>query len=320
MKRIAILTSGGNSQGMNACLVGAGRVCQQRGVELVAIRNGFRGLVAGEMQPVRFSARLQTYLQQADGGSAIGCSRYPDFAQPAVQRQAQLVLKQHQIDGLIAIGGNGTYQGAAGLLKIGVKCVVIPGTIDNDVANTEYTVGFDTTANFVLGYLDRLRTTAESHGDCQIAEVMGRDCGDIAIYSGIAALADLIITKDSYLSPAAVIKRLQTLAGQHQRSALVVVVENLYDVHALARQVSEQTPYRRARASVIGYGQRGGRPSVNDRVRGFMMGVRAVEVLLAGGSGLELVVRGSDMTTTPLRSRAAQEHDHLLRLYQKYQF
>ena len=320
MKRIAVLTSGGNSQGMNACLIGAGRVCRKKGVELWAINNGFRGLLAGDMMPLELTNRLATYLQQTAGGTVIGTSRFPEFKKIDVRHQARLMLQRHHIDGLIVIGGNGSYCGALGLVELGVKCVTIPGTIDNDVAKTDYTVGFDTTANLALSYLDRLRTTAESHGGCQILEVMGRDCGDIAIYSGIAGLADLIITKNTYLPVPTILQRLQKLARTKKRSVLIVVVEKLYDVHDLAQNIAANTPFHYTRASVLGYGQRGGAPSANDRVRGLLMGIRAVELLLEGGSGLELVVRGTQISSVKLdRLVQTQEHDHLLRLYQSYQ-
>ena len=219
------------------------------------------------------------------GGTILESSRLPSFKEDKVQEQAIHQLKQRGIDGLVVIGGDGSYKGALALSQKGIDCIAIPGTIDNDIPDTDHTIGFDTALNTIVDALDKLRDTSSSHQRCTILEVMGRRCGDLAINAGIADGAEMVITSEIGFDENKVIEVLKASKASDKKHAIVVITEHITDVHELAKKVEAATGFE-TRANVLGHMQRGGRPSARDRVLASRMGVYAVELLEAGKGGL----------------------------------
>lgn len=282
IKKIGVLTSGGDAPGMNACLRAIVRSGLVQGLEIYAIKDGYRGLIDDDIEKMTRHS-VSDILNR--GGTCIGTARLPEFKNPDVQKKGVEILKSHGIDALVAIGGDGTYQGAQALHKWGIHTIGIPGTIDNDVASSDFTIGFDTALNTIVDALDKLRDTSSSHQRCTILEVMGRRCGDLAINAGIADGAEMVITSEIGYDENKVIEVLKASKASDKKHAIVVITEHITDVHELAKKVEAATGFE-TRANVLGHMQRGGRPSARDRVLASRMGVYAVELLEAGKGGL----------------------------------
>ncbi|MCX5775177.1 MAG: ATP-dependent 6-phosphofructokinase, partial [Firmicutes bacterium] len=218
------------------------------------------------------------------GGTVIRSARLPEFADIEVRKKGVEQLKKYGIDALVVIGGDGTYMGAKKLTEMGINCIGLPGTIDNDLACTDYTIGFDTALNTIVQCVDKLRDTSSSHQRCSVIEVMGNHCGDLALYSGVACGAELIISPDHQLPKEEVMATLRDLKTHSKRHALVIVSEKLFDVKDLAREIEIETGFE-SRAEVLGRIQRGGSPTAFDRILAARMGVFAIELLLQGKSG-----------------------------------
>ena len=193
MRKIAVLTSGGDAPGMNGAIRAIVRVGIKRGFEVYGVYEGYKGLVAGNIKKLGYSDVSEILSK---GGTILESSRLPSFKEDKVQEQAIHQLKQRGIDGLVVIGGDGSYKGALALSQKGIDCIAIPGTIDNDIPDTDHTIGFDTALNTIVDALDKLRDTSSSHQRCTILEVMGRRCGDLAINAGIADGAEMVITSE----------------------------------------------------------------------------------------------------------------------------
>ncbi|MGI6392022.1 MAG: 6-phosphofructokinase [Candidatus Izemoplasmatales bacterium] len=284
MQRISVLTSGGDAPGMNAVIRAVVRTGIHYGMEVYAVYEGFKGLVEGKIKKMERSDVSQIINR---GGTIIGSSRLRDFVKPEVQDIAVKNLRDLSIGGLVTIGGDGTYRGAMDLTSKGIPCIAIPGTIDNDVASTEYTIGFFTALDTAIDAIDKLRDTSFSHQRCTVVEVMGRNCGDLAIFAGIACGAEIVITKDTGFDHAAVLKKVRKANLMGKSHLVIVVAENITDVFKLAKDVEDNTTYE-ARASVLGYIQRGGTPSAFDRILASKMGAYAVELLRQGLGGKAL--------------------------------
>lgn len=282
VKCIGVLTSGGDAPGMNAAVRAVARTCINKGIEVYGVRLGYRGLYEGDF--IKFDRRsTRNIINQ--GGTFLKSARFPEFKEEAVRRQAIEQMKKVGMEALVVIGGDGSYNGALKLTEMGVNCIGIPGTIDNDIPDTDFTVGFDTALNTIVDALDRLRDTSSSHQRCTILEVMGRTCGDLAINAGIAAGSELVITSESGFDEQKVIDRLKASKASDKSHAIVVITEHITDVFELAKKVEAATGFD-TRANVLGHMQRGGRPSGRDRVLASRMGVYAVELLEAGKGGL----------------------------------
>ncbi len=281
INRIGVLTSGGDSPGMNAAIRAIVRAGIKHGKEMYFIYDGYRGLVEGNIERVdRTSvANIITW-----GGTVIRSARLPEFADPEVRKKGVEQLRKYGIDALVVIGGDGTYMGAKKLTEMGINCIGLPGTIDNDLACTEYTIGFDTALNTIVEAVDKLRDTSSSHQRCSVIEVMGNHCGDLALYSGVACGAELIISPDHMIPKEEVMSTLRDLKTSSKRHALVIVSEKLFDVKDFAREIEKETGFE-TRSEVLGRIQRGGSPSAFDRILAARMGVYAIECLLEGKSG-----------------------------------
>ena len=201
------------------------------------------------------------------------------------QRRAVSTCKFLGLDSIVAIGGDGTFRGALALSKYGINVIGIPGTIDNDITCTDYTIGYDTAMNTVVDLIDKLRDTCNSHARCSVVEVMGRRCGDLAIYAGLACGAEMIITSATGYSEEAVIEQMKKSKASQKKHAIIVITEHITQVHDLAKKIEEETGFE-TRANVLGHMQRGGSPTAQDRVLATRMGIHAVNLLMEGKGGL----------------------------------
>lgn len=279
IKRIAVLTSGGDAPGMNSALRAVVFSASQFGIGVTGILRGYDGLIDWETRELALDDVRNINNQ---GGTILYTSRSERFLQPQYRKQAAERLKGHGIDALVAIGGDGTLRGAIAFQEEGINTICIPGTIDRDVSCTEYTLGFDTAANTATEAIDRIRDSSVSHGRCSVVEVMGRKRGYIALWAGMAASADAIVLPEkwdgNFDSVTDTIKRRH---ADGRNSYLVVVAEGVTDAPELAERIREHTGIE-SRVSVLGYVQRGGQPTAKDRMYGSLMGAFAIELLHQG--------------------------------------
>lgn len=279
IKKIAVLTSGGDAPGMNSAIRAAVFSAAQFHIEVVGVLRGYDGLIDWETIPLGLEDVRNINNQ---GGTILFTSRSERFLQQEYRRQAADNLREHGVDAVVAIGGDGTLRGAITFQEEGMNIVCIPGTIDRDVACTEYTLGFDTAVNTATDAIDKIRDSSVSHGRCSVVEVMGRKRGYIALWAGMATSADGIVLPEKWdgnfnrITDA--IKKRHT---DGRNSYLVVVAEGVIDAPELAAMIQADTGIE-SRVSVLGYIQRGGQPSAKDRMYGSLMGAYAVEVLRQG--------------------------------------
>lgn len=281
MKRIGILTSGGDAPGMNAAIRAVVRKGIFDGIEVYGINYGFAGLVAGDIRRLDI-ADVGDKIQR--GGTFLYSARYPEFATEEGQLKGIEQLKKFGIEGLVVIGGDGSYHGAMALTKRGFPAVGIPGTIDNDIPGTDFTIGFDTAINTVLESIDRIRDTATSHVRTFVIEVMGRGAGDIALWSGVAGGADEIIIPEHDFDMVNVAQRIREGRDRGKKHCLIILAEGVMGGNEFADQLSQHGDFH-TRVSILGHVVRGGSPSARDRVLASKFGCYAVELLKAGKGG-----------------------------------
>ena len=282
MKKIAVLTSGGDAPGMNACIRAIVRAGVELGHKVVGVRAGYQGLVDGRF--VNLGLRDVGNIIQL-GGTFLKTSRSEEFRNSNGFSKAIENLKKENIDCLVVIGGNGSLSGATELKKAGVNVIGLPGTIDNDLGYTDFTLGFDTAVNTVIDLLNNVRDTSSSHERVCVVEVMGRHCGDIALYSGIAAGAEAIMLPEVKMDIDTVCKKLMMSAKTGKISSIVVVAEGAGKAEQIAEEIEKRTKLE-ARSVVLGHIQRGGSPSMADRVFASRLGVEAVNLITAEKYGL----------------------------------
>lgn len=314
--RIGVLTSGGDAPGMNATIRAVVRAAIQSGDTIFGIYDGYRGLVEGKM--MEFTRKDVSEII-ARGGTILGTARLPEFKYETVRELAVKQLERNDIEALVTIGGDGTYTGALKLHEMGIKTIGVPGTIDNDIASTDFTIGFSTALNTACEAIDKLRDTSSSHQRCSIIEVMGRHCGDLALYSGICCGAEYIITNETGLDKEKLLKDLKQNRLAGRKHAIVVMSENITDVHALAKEIEEYSGYE-CRATVLGYIQRGGSPTPEDRLLAARLGKYAVDLLHEGITGVAVGVRKNELTYTPIEEALAMKNEpseELRKLVQK---
>lgn len=291
MKKIGVLTSGGDAPGMNAAIRGVVRTALYYGYEAYGIYDGYKGLVENKIKQLHRNDVGQILTH---GGTILGSSRLPEFKEESVRQIAVNNLKNLGIDTLVVIGGDGTYRGAMELNKMGIKCIALPGTIDNDIASTEYTIGFFTALDTAIWAIDKLRDTSFSHQRCTVVEVMGRNCGDLSIFSGIACGAEIVITKETGFNREEVLAQIRGAKAKGKRHLIIVVAENMLNVFELAKDIQANTEYE-TRASVLGHIQRGGNPSSFDRILASKMGAYAVELLKKDIYGMAVCSHGIEI-------------------------
>lgn len=282
MKKVAIMTSGGDAPGMNACLRAAVRGAVYHGVEIYGIYRGYDGMIEGDFVKMN-SHSVSNIIQK--GGTILKSARSEEFKTKEGRKKAYNELKKIGIEGLITIGGDGTFTGAKIFYdEYGIPTVGAPGTIDNDLYGTDYTIGFDTAVNTALGAIDKIRDTADSHNRLFFIEVMGRDSGYIAIRSGIGGGAELVMVPETSTSIKEVISTLQEGWARHKTSSIVVVAEGDEEGNAMeiAEKVKKQISQKDIKVSILGHIQRGGSPSAQDRILASRIGLGALEGLIKG--------------------------------------
>lgn len=279
MKTIGVLTSGGDAPGMNAAIRAVVRAGCENGFRVMGIRRGYNGLMYGDMYEMNLRS-VSNIINR--GGTILYSARSPEFKTEEGMQKAIDVCKQMDMQGVVVIGGDGSFRGARDLSLRGVPCVGIPGTIDNDIACSDYTIGYDTAMNTVMENVDRLRDTSESHDRCSVVEVMGRRAGYIALNSGIACGATTILIPEvEFDFEKDVIDRMRRTQKTGKRHFIIIVAEGIGGVNEMAKRIQEETGVE-SRATILGHVQRGGSPTVRDRVVGSTMGCRAVELLKQG--------------------------------------
>lgn len=304
MKRIGILTSGGDAPGMNAAIRAVVRKSIFDGIEVYGINYGFAGLVAGDIRRLDV-ADVGDKIQR--GGTFLYSARYPEFATEEGQLKGIEQLKKFGIEGLVVIGGDGSYHGAMALTKRGFPAVGIPGTIDNDIPGTDFTIGFDTAINTVLESIDRIRDTATSHVRTFVIEVMGRNAGDIALWAGIASGADQIIVPEEEYDINEVVRKVkegyESGAKTHH---VIVLAEGVMGAEEFAAKMKEAGDTSDLRATNIGHVVRGGSPTARDRVLASWMGAHAVDLLKEGIGGVAIGIHNEELVESPILGTAEE--------------
>ena len=281
-RKIGVLTSGGDAPGMNAAIRAVTRTALQSGVEVVGIYSGYEGLITGDVRP--FGIRDVSSIVN-HGGTILYSARSPRFKTEEGMQAAIEVCRRNNIDGIVAIGGDGTFRGATDLTARGIACIGLPGTIDNDITATDYTIGFDTAMNTAIEMIDRLRDTCESHARCSVVEVMGRDAGDIALQTGIAVGATAAIVPEIPFDEEKLIAKIKHSRSLGKRNFIVVVAEGMGSEFgkALTSRIEQETGVE-SRFARLAHVIRGGIPSLRDRLLATRMGEFAVEELFKGRS------------------------------------
>lgn len=281
MKSIAVLTSGGDSPGMNACIRSVVRYGISQGLKVYGVARGYTGLI--EKQIIQLSERAVGNIIHT-GGTFLKTSRCKEFMTKEGVDKAAENLKKKGIDGLVVIGGDGSFRGAKELEKRGIKVACVPGTIDNNLFYTDYTLGFDTAVNTVTSLINNVRDTTMSHDRVSIIETMGAGCGDVALESGLAAGADVILVPEVEWSVDGVCEKLLTAKKQNKQCSIIVVSEHICDPSDLAKLIQQKTNIE-CRTVILGHVQRGGSPTAFDRNLGTRLGAKCVEMLLQGENG-----------------------------------
>lgn len=304
MKRIAVLTSGGDAPGMNAAVRAVVRKAISEGMEVYGINRGYAGMVEGDIFPLDAKGVSNTLSY---GGTFLQSARYPEFATLEGQLAGIEQLKKHGIEGVVVVGGDGSYHGAMRLTEHGFPAVGVPGTIDNDIAGTDYTIGFDTAVNTATDALDKIRDTSFSHGRTFVVEVMGRNAGDIALWSGIAAGADQIIIPEEEYDIKEVVRKVREgyeVKGKHRH--IIVLAEGVMGAEKFVELMKEAGDTSDLRATNLGHILRGGAPTPRDRVIASWMGAHAVSLLKEGRGGLAVGIHNEQLVESPILGTAEE--------------
>ena len=300
LNHIGVLTSGGDAPGMNAAIRAVVRACTHYNIKVTGINEGYQGLIDGDL--TEMDARSVAHIINR-GGTILQSARCLKFREKEGREQAYRTLKENNIDALIVIGGDGSFTGASLFSnEFDIPVVGIPGTIDNDIYGTDFTLGYDTALNTVVEAIDKIRDTATSHNRLFFIECMGRDAGFIALNAGIAGGATEILIPEDNKTLDDVVKKLEYSRSANKTSNIVLVAEGdqLGDTFKLAEETQKKLPDHDIRVSVLGHIQRGGNPTCADRVLGSRLGVAAVEQLLSGHSGIMVGLRNDTVTTETL--------------------
>ena len=287
MKTIGILTSGGDAPGMNAAIRAVVRSAIYYGCKVYGFNRGYKGLIEEDIYEMNLSS-VGDIIHK--GGTILKSSRCEEFKTEEGRLLAVRVLEKYGIDCLVVIGGDGSFNGAQKLSELGFPAIGIPGTIDNDLAYTDYTIGFDTTVNTIIEAIGNIRDTSYSHERVNIIEVMGRHCGDLALYAGLAGGAETIIVPEKNYNVEDVCNKLRTTQKRGKRHSIIVIAEGVGNAQDLGKEIIAETGAD-LRVTILGHVQRGGSPSAFDRILASRMGVRAVELLLDGKSARVVGIR-----------------------------
>lgn len=291
MKRIGVLTSGGDSPGMNAAVRAVVRKAIYHNVEVYGIYNGYSGLINGKIEKLEIGS-VGDIIHR--GGTKLYTARCPEFKTVEGREKGIENLKKFGIEGLVVIGGDGSFMGAKKLTELGFPCVGVPGTIDNDIPGTDFTIGFDTALNTVIDAIDKIRDTATSHERTYVVEVMGRHAGDIALWSGLAGGAESILIPEADYDMDEIIARLRRGHERGKKHSIIIVAEGVGSGVEFGKRIEDETSLE-TRVSVLGHIQRGGSPSAFDRVLASRLGAYAVELLLEGKGGRCVGIQSNEL-------------------------
>nr|WP_311444691.1 6-phosphofructokinase [Ezakiella coagulans] len=303
MKRIAILTSGGDAPGMNAAIRAVVRTAIYNNIEIYGVKMGYNGLINGDIFKMELSSVADIIHR---GGTILGTARSDEFMTDEGKQKALESLRKNGIEGVVVIGGDGSMRGALSLHKLGVKTISIPATIDNDLGYTDYTIGFMTALETVADAISKLRDTSSAHGRANIVEVMGRNCGDIALYSGLAGGAETIFVPEELVNIDELVSKAISGIKRGKRHHIIVVAEGSTGTYRL-RDVFEERTGIETRVTVLGHVQRGGTPTVFDRILGSRMGYEAVVLLKDGESGLSLGMKANEIFKSDIEDALSKE-------------
>lgn len=279
MKSIAVLTSGGDAPGMNPAVRAVVRTACQRGIKVYGVDRGYTGLIKGDIHEMNLRSVSDIITR---GGTILYSARCPEFKTEEGLQKAVATCKKFGIDGMVIIGGDGSFRGASDLSLRGIPCIGLPGTIDNDISCTDYTIGYDTCLNTIVQMVDRIRDTSESHDRCTVVEVMGRGAGYLALEAGIAVGATSIIVPEvEYDIERDVIARIREFQKTGKKHFIVIVAEGVGGTAEIAKKIEAETGVE-SRATILGHVQRGGSPTARDRIMASQMGSRAVDLLTQG--------------------------------------
>lgn len=311
MKRIAVLTSGGDSPAMNAAIRAVVRIGINKGIRVFGVHRGYNGLINGEIYEMDRHS-VSDIVQR--GGTILRTARSEEFRTPEGRQKALNVIKVLKIDGIVVIGGDGSFNGANELSNLGVPTVGIPGTIDNDLAYTDYTIGFDTAINTALDAINKIRDTSSSHERVSVIEVMGRNCGDLALFAGIAGGAEQVIIPEKTTKIEDICENIFMGKRSGKLHNIIILAEGVGGAQKMADDIEKITGIE-ARATVLGYIQRGGSPSAFDRILASRMGGKAVEVLLEGKTARVVGIRNNKIIDMDIKEALNMEKEFDEELY-----
>ena len=312
MERIAVLTSGGDAPGMNTCVRAVVRTALNNKMDIYGVERGYAGLVRGEI--TRLGTRSVSDMIHK-GGTFLKTARCPEFTDIEVQRKAFEALSAYGIEGLVVIGGDGTFRGAKALSEnFGIKVMGIPGTIDNDLAYTDYTVGFDTAVNTVLWAINNLRDTMHSHDRVSLLEVMGRHCGDIALYAGTAGGAEYILVPEVPYSLDEIASKIKRSYLRGKTSNMIILAEGAGDRDEIAKEIQQKSGIS-VKVNNFGYIQRGGSPNMADRILAARFGYKAVELLRDDKPSCAIGIKNNKVITVTFDEVESSKKDFDKRLY-----
>ena len=292
MRRLAVLTSGGDAPGMNAAVRAVVEQGLHHEIEVVGVHHGFKGLVEGEFKVLDISD-VTHHIRR--GGTILYSARYPEFKEVENQKIAIQKMEENNIQGLIVIGGDGSFAGALSLTRLGFPAVGIPGTIDNDIPGTEYTIGFDSAMSAAISAIDNISDTAASHNRTFIIEVMGRNAGDIAIWAGVAVGADAIIIPEEDWYMGDIVRRVKASRNHGKDHSIIVLAEGVMGVEDFVKAYEKENPEESVRGVNLSHIQRGGTPTGRDRVFATLMGAKAVYLILHGQKGIYVGIIGEEL-------------------------
>ena len=311
-KTIAVLTSGGDAPGMNAAVRAVARAALSKGIKVYGVRRGYNGLLNGDV----FEMNLRSVSDiLSKGGTVLYTARSPEFNTKEGVKKAADNCRKLGIDGVVVIGGDGSFRGARDLTGEGIPCIGVPGTIDNDISSSDYTIGFDTAMNTAMEMIDKIRDTAQSHDRCSVVEVMGRRCGDIALEVGFAIGASAILVPEvPYDLKKDVIDVLLKNRETGKKHFIIVVAEGIGGIDGIVKEIEAQTGIE-TRGTVLGHVQRGGSPTLRDRVVASRMGYRAVELLEEGQSNRVVVMKDNHIVDYDISEALAMKKQFNTKLF-----
>ncbi|SHF78263.1 6-phosphofructokinase [Ornithinibacillus halophilus] len=311
MKKIGVLTSGGDAPGMNAAIRAVVRKCIYHNIEVYGIKNGYQGLIDGNIEKMEIGS-VGDIIQR--GGTKLYSARCEEFKTDAGQEKGIEQLKKFGIEGLVVIGGDGSFRGAQKLTEKGYPCVGVPGTIDNDIPGTDFTIGFDTALNTIIEAIDKIRDTATSHERTYVIEVMGRNAGDLALWAGLADGAETILIPEAEDDFADVIARLKRGHERGKKHSIIILAEGVGSGIEYGERIQDETKLE-TRVTVLGHIQRGGSPTAADRVLASRLGAKAVDLLLGGKAGRMVGIQNNELVDHDIEKVLTDKHAINMEMY-----